>query len=426
MENYRYDVHCHIFTLKYVLKEAKSFLHDVLLGTYPWHVPGAKRMFAARENLSVIKDFLRQLYEMVRASAGSEEENLDFLQKEAHETFPSDKLRIVPLMMDIFYMFAYRLDKDKDIIESNRNHFVSVDKTIFQENWDDILEDFSGYIKKMELPRFEKSVSETEDRINQMLTIIEEERPVKTMMQNKINREWTTGLQGFYQTEGFVYHMNNLMDLVGTRKEELFPFVAIDPRREGVIDCLLSGSFITGEKRFYGVKLYPRMGYHPQCIPLDAVYRYCSENRLPVTFHCGLSGFPPGEKWKHAQFGNPLNFEPVVKKYPELRINFAHFGSSDPSGEWARTIVRLINDNDNVYTDLSCYTKKEDLDGIVPYWNNNPKLKNRLMFGTDFDVMYFTDLITMRDYYANFESVFKEDLRLLMHDNPVRFLGLEG
>jgi hypothetical protein len=44
MDNYRYDAHCHIFTLKYALKEVRNMLHDMLHRTYPWHEPDSKAM----------------------------------------------------------------------------------------------------------------------------------------------------------------------------------------------------------------------------------------------------------------------------------------------------------------------------------------------------------------------------------------------
>lgn len=423
MEPYRYDAHCHIFTLKYLLKEVKSLLHDVLHGTYPWHDPNTKGMLTSTKNWSDIKDFLRQLYELVRASSGSEEENLIFLQNEAKKAYPSDNLRIIPLMMDIFYMLAYPMDKDKDIVTTRLLKSVEVNEKEFQESWNEILDDFTQYVKSLQPTHKEKSLSAINSNLEQVLQIIEEERSVKPILQTKSNKATTTASAGFYQTDGFCYHMDNLMDLVKKHKGELYPFIAIDPRREGMIDELLSGRFFNGEARFYGVKLYPRMGYHPQCKPMDAVYKYCNDNNLPITFHCGKSGFPPGETWKYAQFGNPINFEPVVKKYPNLKIDFAHLGSSETSLDWAETIVRLINENDNVYSDLSCYTKMSDLNKILPLWNGNPKHKERLMFGTDFDVMYFTAYTTMQNYYANFKSVFNNsDLNKLMYDNPTRFL----
>ena len=56
----------------------------------------------------------------------------------------------------------------------------------------------------------------------------------------------------------------------------------------------------------------------------------------------------------------------------------------------------------------------------------NSKLKKRLMFGTDFDVMYFTDRVNMQVYYNNFKTMFPQDeLKLLMYDNPLSFLGID-
>jgi predicted TIM-barrel fold metal-dependent hydrolase len=421
MENYRYDGHCHIFTLKYLLKEAKSLLHDVLNGTYPWHDPHTKQLLASTKNWLKIKDFLRQLYELGSASFGSEEENLIFLQNEAKKAYPSDNFRIMPLMMDIFYMLADPLDKGKGIVSTQSLKSVQVDPMEFQEKWDEILKDFTQHVKSKESTQKEKSLIANNSKLEKVLRIIEEERSVKHILQMKSNKSNTFG---FYQTEGFCYHLNNLTDLVKKRQGELYPFIAIDPRREGIIKELLSGRFFNGDARFYGVKLYPRMGYHPQCEPMDAVYKYCNDHNLPITFHCGMSGFPPGETWKYAQFGDPVNFEPVVKKYPNLKINFAHLGSSDTSLDWANTIVRLINENDNVYSDLSCYTEMSDLNKIPPLWNSNPKLKERLIFGTDFDVMYFTGFITMQNYYDNFKHVFDNDFDKLMCDNPNRFLNV--
>jgi predicted TIM-barrel fold metal-dependent hydrolase len=71
--------------------------------------------------------------------------------------------------------------------------------------------------------------------------------------------------------------------------------------------------------------------------------------------------------------------------------------------------------------------KKSDLERVKEYCDDkeNPKLINRLMFGTDFDVMYFTGKITMQDYYDHFKSVFSADeLKMLMHDNPMRFMNI--
>lgn len=424
--NFRYDAHCHIFTLKYVVKEVKSLLHDIIHRTYPWtEPPASKALMASKGRFSEIKELLRQLYEMIHSAFGSEEENLIFLQKEAKKDFPDDNLRIFPLMMDVFYMLAYPLDKDQDLEPIKGLRAASVDEEEFQECWNEILDDFTDYIQSQKTGLKATKGAAADGKIRLALQVIEEERSVKETLKLKSSALKADRTNGFYQTEGYCYHMEKLMDLVNIRKNELYPFVAIDPRRPGIIDALLTGNFFKGDKRFYGVKLYPRMGYHPQCKPMDAVYKYCSDNNLPITYHCGKGGFPPSTSWPHTKYGDPLNFEPIVKKYPNLKIDFAHMGSTDPQHEWAKTVARLVNENDNVYTDLSCYTSTDELDPMKVFWDENPKLKTRLMFGTDFDVMYFTDRVTMKVYYDNFKQVFQPDeLKAMMHDNPMRFLGL--
>ena len=424
MEDYRYDAHCHIFTLKYALKEVKSLLHDMLCGTYPWHDPNAKALFATQRSwFDDLKQLLRQLYELIHAAGGSEEENLNFLQDEAKKAFPSDHLKIIPLMMDIFYMLAYPLNKDEDIQSANKLRTARVDEKEYQDRWNEILDDFKMYLQPQ--TRTLKATQKTgvDENVERTLRIIEEERAVAETRMLKSGALKSIGASDFYQTEGYCYHMDNLRDLVIKRAGELYPFVAIDPRRPGIIDALLSGCFFRGEGRFYGVKLYPRMGFHPQSKPMDAVYQYCSDNNLPIIFHCGMGGFPPSTSWKYFDFGNPLNFEPVVKKYPKLKIDFAHLGSSDPTYEWANTIVRLVNGNDNVYSDLACYTSIDELTPIKKLWDDHPKLKSRLMFGTDFDVMYFTGKVTMQIYYENFKAIFSPDeLNQLMCENPGNFM----
>jgi len=423
--NSRFDAHCHIFTLKYAIKEVKSMVHDVLHGTYPWHDPAEKAMFSATDKLSLIKDFIKQLYELIHAAGSSEEENLNFLQNEAKKVFPDDQHLIIPLMMDIFYMLAYPLNENQDLPNLTSLKAVRVDEKEYQAYWNDILDDFKQYLHSKDTALKASRNNILGKKTNQVLQIIEQERSVSETLRQKTQVLKLTAIGGFYETEGYCYHMNNLTDLVNNRKGELYPFVAIDPRRKGIIDTLLGGKFIGADGPFYGVKLYPRMGFHPLSKPMDAVYKYCSDNKIPIIFHCGMGGFPPSTTWKYAEFGNPLNFEPVVQKYQNLKIDFAHLGSSDDTYAWAKTIIRMVNEYDNVYSDLSCYTDIDDLKRAKGYWNYHPKLKTRLMFGTDFDVMYFTGKITMQDYYKNFQSIFDpNELKILMHDNPKNFMGI--
>jgi len=412
------DAHCHIFTLRFGLKEARNMLHDMLVGSYPWRRP---RAGVAKEpswpERSRIKGFLKQFYELILASFGSEEENLDFLREESSKAIPGTEWRIMPLMMDIFYILAYPLGKG-ETLRKKRMTAGPITETEFREAWDEILDDLEKYITSK--ARGIGPAKDNEPTIS--LEAIKAERKVGETV--KI-RTGLVGAEGFYKTDGYCFHLSNLMDLVKRHEGELYPFIAVDPRRPGIIDEIVGGKYVDNKGPFYGVKLYPRLGYHPQALPMDALYRYCDEKKIPVTFHCGKSGFPPGTEWKYADFGNPLNFDPIIQRYPNLKVNFAHLGSSDPSHDWANAFIGLMKKYDTVYSDLSCYTDRDDLGAASKLWDDNPILRSRLMYGSDFDVMYFTDKITMASYFANFEGIFSADeLKLLMNDNPMKFLGL--
>ena len=415
-DNDYFDAHCHIFTLNYALKEVKNMLHDMLYGTYPWHSPtinNAKML--TMPDWSGIKDLLKQFYELISASMGSEEENLNFLQSEALKAIPNIKWNITPLMMDIFYLLAYPLNKGENASQMRSAMTKHIDENEFQKVWNEILDDLKTHIRE----RNSQLKITKNDTVKNVFEVIESEKSIKKTFAFKSK---TIESIGFYQTEGFCFHLNNLISLEKKRKGELFPFIAVDPRRPGMIDEIISGKYISNNGPFYGVKLYPRMGYHPQSAPMEALYNYCNDQKIPITFHCGKSGFPPSAKWKYADFGNPINFEPIIKRYQNLKINFAHLGSSDPTYNWANTIINMVNQYDNVYSDLACYVDINDLEAAKVFWDNNPKLKSRLLFGTDFDVMYFTGEITMSSYYKNFKRIFSaHDLTLLMHDNPLRF-----
>lgn len=424
----RFDAHCHIFSLEYALKEVKNMLRDMLIGTYPWKEPDEVLLKSRKQDrISDLKKLLRWLYELIHAAGTNEQENLNFMQRQAQKVFPNDKLSIIPLMMDIFYIFAYALNKDEDIVKKSMSKETPANPDELQLYWNEILDDFKGYL--VSTKQTAKSLLTVDDdiRLETTLILIEQERKVDEFLSISPQIQKRYDGVDYYRTQGFDFHLNKLMNLEKERKGELYPFIAVDPRRPGMIDAVMSGNFFAGNPRFYGVKLYPRLGYHPQCRPLWPLYEYCSKNGIPITYHCGMSGFPPGTDWRWASFGDPANFEPVVRSFPELRINFAHMGSSDPNHLWEKTVLRLINDSEvsNVYTDLSCYTSLQELKPMKEYWDNNPRLWTKMMYGSDFDMIYLTDTrINMQQYIQNFTNIFGNNIDRMMTETPKIFLGV--
>jgi predicted TIM-barrel fold metal-dependent hydrolase len=422
----RYDAHCHIFTLRFALKEAKSMLYEMCCKIYPWEKPGEYKALRTRDDkISAFRLVFQRFFEYAFAALSSERRNLNFLQRQAKEAFPEDRHAIIPLMMDIFYILSYTLDKDEDYPQQIITGSDLCTEEDFQEIWINLLTHLKQYIiqKHTENKSFRSELSTVV--IKEILSIIEKEKVIKRIQAFVSNNQINTSGDDYHHTEGFDFQLDNLMRLVRWRRGELYPFIAVDPRRNGMIKSVISGRFFTGSPRFYGVKLYPRLGYHPQCKPLMPLYTYCCENQIPITVHCGKGGFPI-EDWKWKEFGNPINFEAILQQYPTLRINFAHMGSLDEDRVWEKTIVYLINEFPNVYTDLSCYTKIEDLKPMRNYWDQNPKVQLRILYGTDFDVMYARNKsITMQEYILNFKAVFPDALDRMMIDNPKSFLGVE-
>jgi hypothetical protein len=157
---------------------------------------------------------------------------------------------------------------------------------------------------------------------------------------------------------------------------------------------------------FAGIKVYPPLGYDPwpddcpECKngekingPCDCnkakvklIYRTCVERNIPMITHCSNGGFKadpnylnltdPRKKWAE-----------VLKNYPDLKIDFAHFGSDD--NDWTNAIIgHILRPGCNVYTDFSCNTEGDKyyrtLNELILKSANSELLAERILFGTDF------------------------------------------
>ncbi|MFZ2959214.1 MAG: amidohydrolase family protein [Candidatus Ozemobacteraceae bacterium] len=209
----------------------------------------------------------------------------------------------------------------------------------------------------------------------------------------------------------------------------LLPFIGADPRRPNVVE-LVCGHLESGA--FRGVKIYPVMGFLPGDERLWPIYEFCERRGIPVTAHCENGGLPGYDGYY--QLAAPENWEPVLKKFPSLVLNLAHF---DRTGSpWQATIERLMREWPNVYTDISFDTEMFWMPGT--YFGNllrvlrEPILQDRLLYGTDWYMGRF--LWTEKSYLEWFTRgarrilwnpvrFLKRDIARLIDENPRRFLG---
>lgn len=211
-------------------------------------------------------------------------------------------------------------------------------------------------------------------------------------------------------------------------------------------------------KPFRGIKLYPPLGTAPwpsdpaELRKMRTLYAFCASNKVPIVTHCddqGFRGTEPKEAWACT---DPASWRTVLENYPDLIIDFAHVGrqygvtnvggsiieqigariSKKASGQWFTSLMKLIQDFDNVYTDISFTGASPEFHTEFANYlasvheDQRSKIISRVMFGSDFSV----NLLKVESYSHYYRIVEKGPLddtaiEMMVSSNPARFLGLK-
>jgi predicted TIM-barrel fold metal-dependent hydrolase len=232
----------------------------------------------------------------------------------------------------------------------------------------------------------------------------------------------------------------------------LHPFVAFDPLRSDGLDLVQTA---VQKEGFIGVKVYPPVGFAPTCNArlltgnkkagdidksLDALYDYCTKNDVPITTHCASANeFGLGLRDLVA----PHRWEPVLRRFPKLRLNLGHFGHMygvDPKtgfkscDAWIRQASYLMENFQNVYGDLSGSDLNLDATAdayarlLKQAFLRYPSVPKRLMYGSDWWLNRFSDAAPdyLNRFKASFAKRFPGETALLadvLGGNALRFLG---
>lgn len=230
---------------------------------------------------------------------------------------------------------------------------------------------------------------------------------------------------------------------------------------------------------FIGVKIYPPMGFAPygnaeiqqanpdfwqrtwlpdnlKSVPnlglridekLAELYEWCARDDVPIMTHTNQS---MGTCVEYDELATARHWRPALRLFPGLRVNFGHFGETDPvedqSQQSAEHYIDLMRrkgrPGENLYADSGYFSevldKPDELRtrlGTLQRYSlkvGSASLYDRLMFGTDWTM---TSLLghRVKTYLTRFETVF--DLLDLKKDpvsvsdrffgwNAVSFLGL--
>lgn len=267
----------------------------------------------------------------------------------------------------------------------------------------------------------------------------------------------------------FAGQEKQLIDLTTKYPDRIYPFFAVDPRRKELFDDpekqtgihkIVSRLRLNGGV-FSGIKLYTPNGYSPTDERLLPLYEYCEHNQIPITAHCSASGFATFassvdikgaiyengnvvekkgiHKFEHnglidmkrveeraRVLNHPQIWERLLQQYPNLKLNFAHFGAQDAGRqtEWTDCIRRMMDIYPNLYTDLSCISVKTELEMMHRYYQEAPaSVRSRFLYGSDYylNVLFIDD---MKCYRKNFCDLFTfSEWREITVVNSVNFLN---
>lgn len=222
----------------------------------------------------------------------------------------------------------------------------------------------------------------------------------------------------------------------------VIPFAACDPRLPGaaaeVRRCI-------EDLGFRGLKLYPRIGYAPDHpLLMREVYPLLDARGLAVVSHCsrgGVTGRLP--RTLADQYSAPMAFAPVLRAFPRMQVNLAHFGGQsdweayigdgiDPyapracQDNFLVTLRTMIESGDfpNLWTDVS-YTLFQS-EAFLPFLRlflAHPRVKARTLFGSDF-YMTRQEELSERAASVRLRAGLGEALfRQIAEVNPERWLG---
>lgn len=289
--------------------------------------------------------------------------------------------------------------------------------------------------------------------------------PLMMDMHNRAERRIRKPAE-FYITK----QADDLSELINDEsgRYNLLPFIPVDPTispddRNAFDHFDIFLKAFRGEYGFMpgGIKIYPSLGYLPSHPLLMPVYEVCERKNIPVTAHCSsgtvhayfrriknIRGWKigadgnltdrPETKWflffqknKYENyFNHPKNWEPVLQQFPNLRINFAHFGGSRQwrrlirgrKNTWPTRIIDYFGRFPNVYADVSYTNAFPEINKLIKERIVSSALvRSRVLYGFDYYMVVKEG--HYRSIKAEFDTLMGEAvIDEISRVNPLKFL----
>jgi predicted TIM-barrel fold metal-dependent hydrolase len=208
---------------------------------------------------------------------------------------------------------------------------------------------------------------------------------------------------------------DDIADAVRRHPDVFIGFGSVDPNRGPA--ALEETRRCIEQLGLKGMKFHPGVqAFAPNDPRFYPLWETCSQLRVPVIFHSGMSGIGAGTaggggiRLKYAQ---PLLLDDVAVDFPELTIIAAH-----PAWPWQEEALAMARHKANVYLDLSGWAPKYFPPSLVQQANS--LLQDKVLFGSDYPV------ISTERWLAEFaELPLKDQVRpKILRTNAERVLRL--
>lgn len=430
--NYVFDAHSHIFDGKCI--DVKYFVIR-FIGSVPEKFVGRVWRLLTR----------REIFKLDKMSR---EQLLDILYE--------DNLKIN--YDEDFDRYLAKLEKDIET-ELEQYHEEKELESILDFDWKNFLGRLLSIIKILKTSRMSKVYKEFHKKY--AVQNIEGGDLLTVVLGMDLNMSWGKAIQESYDEQ--FYELLNL-----SYRKPIIPFLPLDPRRADEItdedgnayqfnqlyNRFLEAFNKNNDRNYFGVKIYPALGYLPSDSRLQPLFEICAAKGIPVVTHCGgevVSSFKWGfdldrfgeivrcegnSRQERARWLNePLNWKPVLEKHEGLKLNLGHFGGASAwessNGETAhrkQDIFDLMKDH-SVYTDFSFNLENESAtDNFVQKLHNEDEeselMKTRCMFGTDFWVVLPMSNL-LEDTRQFMIKAGNEKMKILKY-NVIEFLGVNS
>ena len=203
--------------------------------------------------------------------------------------------------------------------------------------------------------------------------------------------------------------------------DKIIGFMSVDPNDPDALDEI---DRCVNDLGLKGIKMSPvYQHYDPNGDRARRVHRRAEELGLPILTHAAyhvIANTP-------MEWANPLLYDPVARKFPNLKIILAHIGLP-----WYTDAMVMIRKHPNVFADVSGGVS------LRPWWGyqalafcHENCVMHKLLFGSDFPIVTIeqtVDALRTANRFAEGTSmpqIPEDEIEGIIHRHSLALLGLD-